>query len=89
MQHPYLILCEKRSMRSLPTAPLSTHLPLESFEDAALVRIPYVILVVQHPEIDFLLTLSFISFAVVLSGVIPTPAGSVPFNLFICCFLVH
>lgn len=37
--------------------------------------IPYVILVVQHPEIDFLLTLSFISFAVVLSGVIPTPAG--------------
>ena len=35
----------------------------------------YVILIENHPKIDFLLTISFISFAVVLSGVIPTPAG--------------
>lgn len=33
------------------------------------------LLVENHPTIDFLLTFSFISFAVVLSGVIPTPAG--------------
>ena len=36
---------------------------------------PYIFLVENHPNIDFLLTFSFISFAVVLSGVIPTPAG--------------
>lgn len=36
---------------------------------------PYIFLVENHPKIDFLLTFSFISFAVVLSGVIPTPAG--------------
>lgn len=36
---------------------------------------PYLFLVENHPTIDFLLTFSFISFAVVLSGVIPTPAG--------------
>ncbi len=37
--------------------------------------LPYLILIENHPKIDFLLTISFISFAVVLSGVIPTPAG--------------
>lgn len=37
--------------------------------------IPYIVLVGKHPEIDFLLTLSLISFTVVLAGVIPTPAG--------------
>jgi uncharacterized protein (TIRG00374 family) len=42
--------------------------------------IPYVILVVQHPDIDFLLVVSFTSFAVILSGVIPTPAGIGPFE---------
>lgn len=36
---------------------------------------PYIFLVENHPNIDFLLTFSFISFAVVLSGVLPTPAG--------------
>ncbi len=36
---------------------------------------PYIFFVENHPNIDFLLTFSFISFAVVLSGVIPTPAG--------------
>lgn len=36
---------------------------------------PYLFLVENHPKVDFLLTFSFISFAVVLSGVIPTPAG--------------
>lgn len=42
--------------------------------------IPYVVLVVNHPEIDFLLVLSFTSFAVILSGVFPTPAGIGPFE---------
>lgn len=42
---------------------------------AAWYVIPYVVLAPKHPEIDFLLTLSFVSFAVILSGVIPTPAG--------------
>ncbi|WP_165006051.1 MULTISPECIES: lysylphosphatidylglycerol synthase transmembrane domain-containing protein [unclassified Enterococcus] len=37
--------------------------------------LPYLILIENHPRIDFLLTFSFISFSVVLSGVIPTPAG--------------
>lgn len=36
---------------------------------------PYLFLIENHPDLDFLLTFSFISFAVVLSGVIPTPAG--------------
>lgn len=36
---------------------------------------PYLFLVENHPHLDFLLTFSFISFAVVLSGVLPTPAG--------------
>jgi len=48
--------------------------------------IPYVILVNNHPDIDFLLTFSFISFAVVLSGVIPTPAGIGSFE-FVYMFL--
>ncbi|MBP2099924.1 lysylphosphatidylglycerol synthase transmembrane domain-containing protein [Enterococcus rivorum] len=42
--------------------------------------IPYIVLVVNHPEIDFLLVLSFTSFAVILSGVFPTPAGIGPFE---------
>jgi uncharacterized protein (TIRG00374 family) len=42
---------------------------------AAWYVIPYVVLAPNHPDIDFLLTLSFVSFAVILSGVIPTPAG--------------
>lgn len=37
--------------------------------------IPYVALVGNHSDIDFLLTVSFTSFSVILSGVIPTPAG--------------
>ena len=36
---------------------------------------PLSVLVENHPHLDFLLTFSFISFAVVLSGVLPTPAG--------------
>lgn len=36
---------------------------------------PYIFLIENHPNIDFLLSFSFISFSVVLSGVIPTPAG--------------
>lgn len=42
--------------------------------------IPYVVLVQEHPKIDFLLVLSFTSFAVILSGVFPTPAGIGPFE---------
>lgn len=42
--------------------------------------IPYIVLVVKHPDIDFLLVLSFTSFAVILSGVFPTPAGIGPFE---------
>ncbi|MGC6767062.1 lysylphosphatidylglycerol synthase transmembrane domain-containing protein [Enterococcus sp. LJL51] len=37
--------------------------------------IPYVALVEAHPLIDFIQTWAFTSFAIVLSGVIPTPAG--------------
>lgn len=42
--------------------------------------IPYVVLVENHPTIDFLLVLSFTSFSVILSGVFPTPAGIGPFE---------
>lgn len=42
--------------------------------------IPYVVLVQEHPDIDFLLVLSFTSFSVILSGVFPTPAGIGPFE---------
>lgn len=42
--------------------------------------IPYVVLVENHPTIDFLLVVSFTSFAVILSGVFPTPAGIGPFE---------
>ncbi|GGC85645.1 lysylphosphatidylglycerol synthase transmembrane domain-containing protein [Enterococcus wangshanyuanii] len=42
--------------------------------------IPYVVLVENHPNIDFLLVFSFTSFAVILSGVFPTPAGIGPFE---------
>ncbi|MFD2306215.1 lysylphosphatidylglycerol synthase transmembrane domain-containing protein [Enterococcus termitis] len=42
--------------------------------------IPYVVLVENHPNIDFLLVVSFTSFAVILSGVFPTPAGIGPFE---------
>lgn len=42
--------------------------------------IPYVVLVEAHPSIDFLLVVSFTSFAVILSGVFPTPAGIGPFE---------
>lgn len=42
--------------------------------------IPYLVLVVNHPDIDFLLVVSFTSFAVILSGVFPTPAGIGPFE---------
>ncbi|MBL1229447.1 flippase-like domain-containing protein [Enterococcus sp. BWB1-3] len=37
--------------------------------------IPYVALVEHHSSLDLLLTLSYTSFAIVLAGVIPTPAG--------------
>jgi uncharacterized membrane protein YbhN (UPF0104 family) len=37
--------------------------------------IPYITLIENHPNIDFLVTFSYISFAVVLSGVLPTPSG--------------
>ncbi|MGX7172565.1 lysylphosphatidylglycerol synthase transmembrane domain-containing protein [Enterococcus ratti] len=37
--------------------------------------LPYIFLVENHSNLDFLLTFSFVSFAVVLSGVVPTPAG--------------
>lgn len=37
--------------------------------------IPYVALVENHPNLDFLLSFSLISFTVILAGVIPTPAG--------------
>lgn len=37
--------------------------------------IPYLTLVENHPSVDFLLTFSFVSFAVVLAGVLPTPGG--------------
>jgi len=42
--------------------------------------IPYIVLVENHPNIDLLLVMSFTSFAVILSGVIPTPAGIGPFE---------
>ncbi len=42
--------------------------------------IPYVVLIENHPNIDFLLVLSFTSFSVILSGVFPTPAGIGPFE---------
>ncbi|MGK0551433.1 lysylphosphatidylglycerol synthase domain-containing protein [Enterococcus faecalis] len=42
--------------------------------------IPYVVLVVRHPAIDCLQVVSFTSFAVILSGVLPTPAGIGPFE---------
>lgn len=42
--------------------------------------IPYIVLVIKYPEIDFLLVLSLTSFAVILSGVFPTPAGIGPFE---------
>lgn len=42
--------------------------------------IPYIVLVENHPNIDLLLVMSFTSFAVILSGVIPTPAGIDPFE---------
>ncbi|OJG27907.1 hypothetical protein RU98_GL002116 [Enterococcus caccae] len=42
--------------------------------------IPYVVLVENHPTIDFLLVVSFTSFSVILSGVFPTPAGIGPFE---------
>lgn len=37
--------------------------------------IPYFVLVWGHPQLDFLLVFALISFAVILAGVIPTPAG--------------
>lgn len=37
--------------------------------------IPYFVLVWDHPQLDFLLVFAMISFAVILAGVIPTPAG--------------
>jgi uncharacterized membrane protein YbhN (UPF0104 family) len=42
--------------------------------------IPYIVLLENHPTIDFLLVFSFTSFAVILSGVFPTPAGIGPFE---------
>lgn len=42
--------------------------------------IPYVVLMQQHPKLDLLLVMSFTSFAVILSGVLPTPAGIGPFE---------
>ena len=51
--------------------------------------IPYIVLVENHPNIDLLLVMSFTSFAVILSGVIPTPAALVHLNLFTYCCLNH
>lgn len=42
--------------------------------------IPYFVLLENHPTIDFLLVVSFTSFAVILSGIFPTPAGIGPFE---------
>ncbi|MEI5992855.1 lysylphosphatidylglycerol synthase transmembrane domain-containing protein [Candidatus Enterococcus mansonii] len=42
--------------------------------------IPYLVLIENHPNIDFLLVVSFTSFSVILSGVFPTPAGIGPFE---------
>lgn len=42
--------------------------------------IPYFVLLENHPNIDFLLVVSFTSFAVILSGIFPTPAGIGPFE---------
>lgn len=48
--------------------------------------IPYVCLITIHPDLDFLLVFSLISFTVVLAGVIPTPAGIGSFE-FVYLFL--
>ncbi|BAL62199.1 lysylphosphatidylglycerol synthase domain-containing protein [Melissococcus plutonius] len=37
--------------------------------------IPYVFLVIDHPKIDFFLVLFLTNLAIILSGIIPTPAG--------------
>lgn len=37
--------------------------------------IPFIVLVNSHPTLDFLQAFSFTSFAVILSGVVPTPGG--------------
>ncbi|MDH6365225.1 uncharacterized membrane protein YbhN (UPF0104 family) [Enterococcus sp. PF1-24] len=37
--------------------------------------VPYVVLVPDYPQLDFLQIFSFISFSVILAGVIPAPAG--------------
>lgn len=37
--------------------------------------IPFVVLVQEYPSVDFLQTIAFISFSILLAGVIPTPAG--------------
>ena len=42
--------------------------------------IPYFVLLENHPNVNFLLVFSFTSFAVILSGIIPTPAGIGPFE---------
>lgn len=48
--------------------------------------IPYIILIDNHPEIDFLLVFSLISFTLILAGVIPSPAGIGAFE-FVYLFL--
>ncbi len=48
--------------------------------------IPYICLVNNHPDIDFLLVFSLISFTLVLAGVIPSPAGIGAFE-FVYLFL--
>ena len=48
--------------------------------------LPYLILIENHPKIDFLLTISFISFAVVLSGLFLRLLVLVPLNLSICYY---
>lgn len=37
--------------------------------------IPYICLIQEHPNLNFFLTISLISFVTIISGVIPTPAG--------------
>jgi len=48
--------------------------------------IPYVCLVDNHPDIDFLLVFSLISFTLILAGVLPSPAGIGAFE-FVYLFL--